>query len=212
MRSEGDGKHHPFVYILAWSQTDLLLCLIWSKICKRIFPNCVLGIINHHQPRRRTQSQYLALISHSLIHLLKLSARVYILIIHLTTRRPTITRRQSLRASLQCRHLCPCHFKHVLSQMLHPIHLRHLHALLPNGSCSRKRLPNDELEFIGTLEEAVKSRSQLVAGLENVAAAEDIEAKARARHGHGETAQVAEVANTRCAHEGEDDVCGGVLA
>jgi hypothetical protein len=69
-----------------------------------------------------------------------------------------------------------------------------------------EHLVGDERELVCFLQENVERGFELENGFEDGAAAQDVQTEAGAGEGDGEAADVAEVADSFCADEGEDDV------
>eukprot|EP00324_Dicrateria_rotunda_P007605 CAMPEP_0206174742 /NCGR_PEP_ID=MMETSP1474-20131121/52950_1 /ASSEMBLY_ACC=CAM_ASM_001110 /TAXON_ID=97495 /ORGANISM="Imantonia sp., Strain RCC918" /LENGTH=247 /DNA_ID=CAMNT_0053584497 /DNA_START=283 /DNA_END=1024 /DNA_ORIENTATION=+ len=101
------------------------------------------------------------------------------------------------------------HFGHArdelphLSQVLHREDTLRRHVV--GGAGGGRALGRHELQLVGPLEQLREGGLQLDAALEERAAAEDVEAEARARHRDHEAADVADVPDRLCAHEREED-------
>lgn len=96
------------------------------------------------------------------------------------------------------------HLKHVLSQVFHTLHDRlslkpFLADLIGQHALRGPQLAGYEGQLVRTLEEQLKGFAKLVAGLEDGAAAEDVQTETGAGEGDGKTADVAEVADARGA-------------
>ena len=101
-------------------------------------------------------------------------------------------------------HLRPRHLKHILPQMLHPLHQHfplHLPSPLPllvrEQPITRPQLARHKRQLIRapSLEKEREGVAQLIARFEYFTTAQDVEPEAGAGQGDGEAADVAEVAD-----------------
>ena len=175
--------------------------------CRRgRYARFVLGII---QPST-TQS----LLHHpfSLISLIACHnpAPIVLILLHHRSLCPLLLLHQLPLPLPQQRHLGLCHLKHVLAQVLHTLHVRDREPFLTLsitlGPRRREHLAEDEPEGVGAAQQQAEGVLELGAGLEDLAAAEDVEAEAGAGQRDGQAADVAEVADVTRADQGEDDV------